>query len=278
MESELIIEPNSSAPAGASIVWFAEVPASIDSDVLAQLESVLGEEEVRRYRSFQFAEDRQLYLAAHAFLRTCLSRYAKVAPEDWRFECSEFGRPEIAADQPHAGGIRFNLSHTRGLVACVITQDRKVGIDVERLGRGVNQRLIASRYFTSQESEDIFSCPDEQRSDRFFEYWTLKEAFVKARGGGLTIPLDEFSFDQSADGSWCVNIRNILDTSEAWQFFCLRRTIDHVLSVAVHVPDHRTHDLDVNRMPLDYECLLRRVEICECGRHSPIDECLFLGE
>jgi 4'-phosphopantetheinyl transferase len=150
---------------------------------------ILSDEELQRYRAFHFERDRAAYLTAHALTRRALSRYADVAPPDWQFAKGPCGKPEIA--NPLDRRLGFNLSHTHGLVACAVGWECEVGIDVERINREINPAVS------------------------FFEEWTLKEAYLKALGVGLT--------EQMAR----------LEATDDWNCFQIRPTEEQCLAVVV---------------------------------------------
>lgn len=205
-------------------------------DFFERCEALLSDDERARARRFVRDVDARHYLVAHALLRTALSRYVEAAPQDWRFECNEFGRPHICG--PEIGReLQFNLSHTPGLVACAVAWRRPVGIDVESFERtGVGMELAAN-YFSPQEIAQLRSLPAAAQSERFLEYWTLKEAYLKARGVGLSLPLDCFSIQFRPEQPIAISFAPSLDDDpSAWQFAQFRPTPRHVLAVAVARP------------------------------------------
>jgi 4'-phosphopantetheinyl transferase len=174
-------------------VWLCRVERLNDID-LAAMESVLSEEERARRDRFVFAEDRRAFTAAHALLRTALSRYGSLPPRAWRFGTTFHGKPFLPPAQTGAPPLKFNMSHTRRVVACAIALGTAVGIDVEgpeRLADGVS---IAERHFTGPELQLLTECAPEDVNARFVEIWTLKEAYLKATGLGLSLALDSFGF------------------------------------------------------------------------------------
>lgn len=233
MGSSLDLDPLG-LPQSHAFAWYSRVGELNDAALLAAYEAILSGAERQRHESFHFAEDRKLYLVAHALLRTTLSRFAAVQPQEWEFSGGEFERPEIAGAAP-SDRIRFNLSHTSGLTVCVITRNAAVGIDVECLDRRVDCTSIAQHYFAPQEARDLAARSGAERDVRFLEYWTLKESFVKARGGGLSIPLDSFHL-HNQDGAWRICFADGNLNPAEWQFQCLRPTANHVLSIAIHRP------------------------------------------
>jgi 4'-phosphopantetheinyl transferase len=107
---------------------------------------------------------------------------------------NDYGKPSIAAEHVAARGIEFNLSHTDGLVVMGVTRDRSIGVDVENVRACEVGIEIAERFFAPEEILALRALPEEKQKHRFFEYWTLKEAYIKARGMGLSIPLERFAF------------------------------------------------------------------------------------
>jgi 4'-phosphopantetheinyl transferase len=115
-----------------------------------------------------------------------LSRYDSRPPGAWAFEEAPGGKPVLAAHD--ASALSFNLSHTHGFVACAVTLGTEVGIDVENVDRNLRVQEIAERYFAPDELSDLAACPPDARAKRFFDFWTLKEAYLKAIGVGLSHP------------------------------------------------------------------------------------------
>lgn len=214
-------------------VWYRHSERFDDSAVDAAL-SILSPEERRRHDNLRSAADRRDYAAAHALLRTSLSRYADVAPEAWHFESDSHGKPMIA--DRWRGGLKcsFSLSHTRGLVACAIAPGSTVGIDVERTDPSLDWSLVVRRCFSPAEIAQVEHCPPLDRVPRFTEIWTLKEAHAKATGLGLSDSWPTFGFDVS--GGRIRFMAPAAVEAESWQFALL--TFAHYrLAVAVERPD-----------------------------------------
>ncbi len=174
-----------------------------------RLAALLSEEERARTARFAFEEDRQAYVAAHALLRTELSRRAGGAPQDWRFATAPLGKPFLV-DPPM--DLRFNMTHTRGMVAVALAEAIEIGVDVEPANRRAESMKLAERYFAPQEAALLRALEGDARRDAFFAIWTLKEAVVKATGEGLRRRLDSFVVsldppgvsmgDEAAAGDW----------------------------------------------------------------------------
>lgn len=165
---------------------------------------VLDAFEQQRAASFKFNKDRDLYSAAHVFLRQVLSCYAPVRAKDWQFICNPYGKPAIA--NPGYLWLHFNLSHTQGMVACAVANNCAVGVDVERRKHLEDLPSLCQQVFSTLEAEAVLAhkCLAD-REHWFFNYWTLKEAYIKARGLGLSLSLQTFSFVQKIDHSWSLS-------------------------------------------------------------------------
>lgn len=194
---------------------------------------VLAPEEHRQCERFRVEHARRLYLAARSLARRALSRYVDVDPAAWRFRFNRHGRPEI--DSPDdLPPLRFNLSHTRGLVACLVTLGSDAGVDVEQRSRQLDLLGVARHSFSAAEAADVRRCDAAERGDRFFTYWTLKESYIKARGMGMALPLKRFSFSLPSPGRLELWLDPELDDDAGrWQFGLFRATADHLMAVAV---------------------------------------------
>jgi 4'-phosphopantetheinyl transferase len=202
-----------------------------DGDVRAAVAQLSPEEQERQAR-FRLANDRRDFAAAHALLRQALSEQEPRPPRDWIFVAGGNGKPHVAPGLAGRRPLSFNLAHTDGLVACAVTRDADVGIDVERIDRRTDALALADRYFSPIEIAQLERCPEDERQARFIEIWTLKEAYVKATGDGLSLPLQDFAF--VFDG--LASFRFVLlagDHSETWHFGLFRPSDQHRLAVAV---------------------------------------------
>jgi 4'-phosphopantetheinyl transferase len=174
-------------------IWLATPAACDQPELVRTYLAWLDQEERSRYERFRLPHHRHEYLVAHALLRSALSYYGGDPPEKWSFVKNPYGRPEI---DPESGllPLRFNLSHTAGLVACAVTRSAAVGIDVENIARSGDLNAIAKTICTSEELADLNSRSDQAWYQHFFGLWTLKEAYTKAIGKGLSMPLQQITF------------------------------------------------------------------------------------
>ncbi|MER0238787.1 4'-phosphopantetheinyl transferase superfamily protein [Fulvimarina sp. MAC8] len=191
-------------------------------DRLSTYVGLLDASERERHDRFRVKGAREEFLVGRALLRTTLSSLRPdIAPDAWRFALNGFGRPAIdwSATGAKPSKLFFNLSHTRGLVALAVGLSQDIGVDVEAITRGAPDHDIARRFFTEDEADWIDAGADEgERTERFFALWTLKEAYIKARGMGLSLPLDGFLFDCSQRPPTVSFNEKIEDDSGRWRF------------------------------------------------------------
>ena len=179
---------------------------------------------------FHFENDRHRYLITRALVRTVLSRYAPIAPKDWIFENTPYGRPQIANRHPLAKRLGFNVSHSKGLVVLMVGLDRAVGIDTESIAR--NAPLdVAERFFSPHEVASLQRLPRDAQAFRFWELWTFKESYIKARGMGLSLPLEQFSIELAVESTVAIAFDGIADTPGAWQLWQYRPDPHHLVAV-----------------------------------------------
>ena len=213
---------------------YYRVTHTLDERAVDDAVALLSSDERARYSRFMFARDRRDYAAAHALLRTSLSRYAEVAPPSWRFREDPGGKPSLVAD-PAVPPLSFNLSHTHGLVACAVAS-ADVGIDVQSVDRKVDDR-VARRFFSAREAADLRRCRSAAlRATHFFDLWTLKEAYIKAIGRGLSHPLDTIVFTIGDDDAITFTPPPEVDAA-SWSFRLFAPTDRHRLAVAVRAPN-----------------------------------------
>ena len=200
---------------------------------------LLSLEEKLRCERYRFQGDKELFLLSHALLRLTLSMQTSVAPPDWRFKRSAHGKPAIVqpAEYQH---LRFNLSHTRGLAACAISDKYDIGIDTEFSKRPFSALPIAERFFAPAEIAYLEARSPEKLCDAFFDIWTLKEAYIKACGSGLFAePLQDFSMEIVETGDIHIRIKKASsDPAGEWQFCRFRPDPDYRMALAIHRPGY----------------------------------------
>jgi 4'-phosphopantetheinyl transferase len=170
-------------------VWRAALARP--SGEVEALKRLLSEDELRRAERFHFPRDRSGFIAARGTFREILSLYVGLPPELLRFGHNAYGKPELIG-APGETGLRFNLSHAGGLVLYAVAAGREVGVDVEVVREGVPCEELAERFFSRRETSALLALPAGDRRRAFFECWARKEAYIKGRGEGLSLPLDSF--------------------------------------------------------------------------------------
>jgi 4'-phosphopantetheinyl transferase len=170
-----------------------------------------------------------MFLAGRVMARALVGRALGVAPADWRWREGPRGRPEIASPET---SVRFNLAHSAGLVVCALANGRDAGVDVEYLRRRPVDPLVVPRYCAPDEVRDIQAHGPHGWHDRFLLYWTLKEAYLKARGLGISVPLSDISFAIDGTAPRISFLRSLSGTDDRWTFHVARPTTEHVVAVA----------------------------------------------
>ncbi|GAB5499670.1 MAG: hypothetical protein PsegKO_19810 [Pseudohongiellaceae bacterium] len=162
----------------------------------------LSDHERRRFRRLQLARRRQRYLLGKVFTRQVLSRYSATEPQAWQFAENAHGKPFIVGVEvdAQAPALHFNLSHSRQRFVLAVSRVPATGVDVEFCVRKRRVSRLAQRYFTAAESAWLLGLPASEQQQAFYQLWTLKEAYMKARGKGQALPLHGFAFDLSRPG------------------------------------------------------------------------------
>jgi 4'-phosphopantetheinyl transferase len=240
-------------------VWLAHYQEISDTALHAEYRALMTDEERAQEVRFYFPDDQRRYLVTRALVRTVLSRYLDIDPADWRFENNKYGRPAIANLSPQECGLRFNISHTKGLIALGVTQWRELGVDVENVVTRSVSLDIADRFFAPAEVAALAQVPPQRQQDRFFEYWTFKESYIKARGMGLSIPLGQFSFHYPHERAVRISIDPELgDDANRWSFWQYRPTSAHLLAVCAERRQSVAPALTLRRVvPLQTEEILQ---------------------
>jgi 4'-phosphopantetheinyl transferase len=176
--------------AGQVDVWVVpldEPPARIE-----RLRRTLSPDEVARSETFRFPEGRDSFIVARGTLRAALGRYLQSDPKSLRFTYSKHGKPALHA-ACGGGALRFNVSHSHRLALLAVTREREIGVDLEVVRSDLDGEALARAFFSEREVEALLRINPEQRSEAFYRCWTCKEAYLKAIGQGLSVPLKQFS-------------------------------------------------------------------------------------
>ena len=205
---------------------FAEVP---EDALLERYGGLLSPEERERQARPTIEKRRREVLLTRALVRSVLSSYTGADPLSWRFDVGERGRPFVEGLP-----FDFNISHTEGLIVCLVGEAGATpGVDVEFMSRRGQLDEVAEHFFAPRECADLRMTAEAGKRRRFFTYWTLKEAYIKARGLGLALPLDAFWFDLAGERPKIIFDRRIEDEPAAWSFETMSLSDDHFCAVAL---------------------------------------------
>lgn len=204
----------------------------VDS-VVTHWASILSPDEQERADRFHSPLDRDRYITGRARLRIVLGRYLDQDPGELRFSYSPYGKPALvpAANTHPSTELHFNLSHCEGLVIYAVARGRNVGIDLERVREVEDSDYIARRFFSRRENTALRKLPARKWNEGFFQCWTRKEAYIKASGEGLSLPLD--SFDVTVTGPAAL-MRTHSDDAARWSLVHLRPAAGYVGALAVN--------------------------------------------
>jgi 4'-phosphopantetheinyl transferase len=213
-------------------LWLASYDEIADERLHAAYRELLDPAERAQEPRFYFPRDRRRYLVTRALVRSVLARYLAIDPRECRFSTNAYGRPDIANPQPGEGGLSFNISHTHSLIVLGVSRGRALGVDVENVRAREVSLEIADRYFAPPEVTALAARPPHEQQFRFFEYWTFKESYIKARGMGLSLPLDKFSFHYPDDRSVEIAIDpELADDPGRWQFWQFQPAPEYLVAI-----------------------------------------------
>jgi 4'-phosphopantetheinyl transferase len=248
-------------------VWLASYDELADEGLHAAYRELLDDAERAQEPRFYFERDRRRYLVTRALVRTVLSKYAPLDPKRWVFATNDYGRPEIANPEVRDGGLSFNLSHTHSLIVLGIARGRALGVDVENVVAREAAIAIADHYFAPPEVTALHAMPRQRQQYRFFEYWTFKESYIKARGMGLSLPLDKFSFHYRHDAAVEIAIDPELgDEPARWQFWQFQPAPEYLVAVCAERTAGAAPRLSIRRsipMLSEHECVFRFLRVSE---------------
>jgi 4'-phosphopantetheinyl transferase len=169
-------------------LWRVDLEAIAGEE--AQWSNILSDDERTRAARFHFQIHRQYFIAGRALLRRILAAYLAADSKELTFSYSSKNKPALAGT--YANRLSFNISHSGEIALIAVTQNRQIGVDVELIRHDFDTAAIATRFFSEVEQEQLAALPAEQRHETFFRCWTRKEAYIKATGEGLSLPLRQF--------------------------------------------------------------------------------------
>lgn len=209
--------------------------ASLDrpeSSVEAMQRTLTADESARANR-FHHQRDRRRYVVARGILRAILGRYLAMEPHQLRFSYNDFGKPALSQESK-IEDIQFNLSHTDGTALYAVTYGRRIGVDIESVRPIVESEQIAEQFFSSAEVADLCKIREEVKDRAFFNCWTRKEAYIKAKGEGISLPLNQFSVSMSPEEPAAItSIKGTGDEPSRWSLRDLNVGSGYAAALAV---------------------------------------------
>ncbi|MBI2807960.1 MAG: 4'-phosphopantetheinyl transferase superfamily protein [Planctomycetes bacterium] len=224
-------------------VWHLLAEQVAAPNLLEVARGLLADDERQRMNCFRQERDRLLFLLSRVLMRTVLASYLGCDAREVRFGADDHGKPILHAGAPgvppvartSGSPLQFNLTHSRGAVALAVSGGCDVGVDIEERQRSVEYLALAERFFAPAEAAHLRALPVEHLPAAFFAVWTLKEAYVKGIGRGLSFPLDAFCFD--LDVTRLLRFRPLADfVSPDWHFQQFELGERHCGAVAVQNP------------------------------------------
>ena len=212
-------------------IWSCSL--NLSRSFISSLRSNLSKDELDRAERFYFEIDRHRFIARRGLLRVILGRYLKMNPSQLRFHRNNFGKPAMVPIR-NQEIISFNLSHSQGLALYAFCYGRKIGIDLERIRTDIEYEQIAERFFSPQEASALRDLPANKKPEAFFNCWTRKEAYIKAKGRGLSIPLSHFEVSLiPGEPARLLNTKFGLKETTRWSLRELIVGSNHVAALAV---------------------------------------------
>jgi 4'-phosphopantetheinyl transferase len=217
-------------------IWSVSLQQSPEH--LVDLVRCLSDDELSRVASFYFERDRRCFIVARSILRAILGRYLNCAPHELQFRYGHHGKPYLdKKDNPHS--LRFNVSHSHEFALYALTCDREIGVDLEYVQPLQDIEQIAANYFSKNEYDRLMALPDNRKTERFFTYWTCKEAYIKALGDGLSRPLDQFEIEIKTGRQYNLIVYDQPEETKRWTILRLKPAAGYLAALAVEGTDFK---------------------------------------
>ncbi len=210
-------------------IW--RVSFSVSSSKIARFRAFLSADEIERANKFHFEIDRNRYIVTRGQLRFLLGKYLKRQADSFIFQYNKYGKPALSNSAMH-----FNVSHSHEMGMLIFDQKYEVGVDIEWMRKDFGGIKIAERFFSADEINELKLLPEEQQQQGFFNCWSRKEAYIKALGKGLSIPLAKFSVNLSPEKEAA-----LLSTSHEpqalhkYRLFAVKADSSYAAAVVVHI-------------------------------------------
>jgi 4'-phosphopantetheinyl transferase len=231
-------------------IWRANLDSF--SPQAKNFEKILSADELERANHFYFQKDQNRFRWGRALLRIILGSYLHQEPTQITLDYNPFGKP-LLAKFPEGKSLHFNLSHSQGIALYAVTQGKEIGIDIEQLRPDFPSKKIAERFFTAQESDRLSEVPSEKKSEFFFSLWTCKEAYLKAKGMGLHLPLDQFEVNSIfGELTQRLIIANNPQEANRWSIRQFTPTPGYIAAVAVEGDDWQMREFYIDTSTMTF--------------------------
>jgi 4'-phosphopantetheinyl transferase len=221
-------------------LWRA--PLSISRELLQVFAGILATDEQSRAARFYFERHRNQFIAARGWLRTIIARYLNIPRDALNFTYSRYGKPSLETKAQ----LRFNVAHSGNFALYAFVLNRDIGIDIELMNSDFAGEAIATRFFSQNEIAALLAFPINKQVQAFFDCWTRKEAFIKAQGMGLSLPLNQFEVSLNHDQP--ALLRTNWDAGEAtrWMLMNIDVAGDYAAAFAVTAGEYRVQHFYVD--------------------------------
>jgi len=212
-------------------IWRATLDLTISR--VQALEQILAADERTRANKFHFLKDRTHFIVARGVLRAILGRYLPGDPRTLQFCYSQYGKPTLVSESS-SDVLFFNVSHSHGIALYAISHTLNIGIDIEYMRMGIECEQIAARFFSPYEVSMLRAVPKHMQHEAFFNCWTRKEAYIKARGLGLSLDLNQFDVSLTpGEPAAILNIREEGQDASCWSLHALSPGSGYKAALAV---------------------------------------------
>jgi len=222
---------------GESDVHVWRAPLTISRELLQSFAATFATDEQSRAARFHFERHRNQFTAARGWLRAIIARYLNTRPDALNFSYSKYGKPSL--EDQNTLQLRFNVAHSGNFALYAFVLDRNIGVDIELINSEFASETVAMRFFSANEVAALATFPTSKQLHAFFDCWTRKEAFIKAQGMGLSLPLDQFEVSLNHDQPALLRTNWDLAEAAQWSLINIDVALDYAAALAVPAGEYR---------------------------------------